>query len=559
MQNLSSPRTDGEAAPSWQPVDWRGLARHGSFHLIRWAWLLGLYVVIVSYTFATLGAWQFQDQIREIVGDRSSANKVRQQLVLQLRQGLVGEANFASQLGALQAVLGELDQSLSPPMAGPEERQAGAQPVVLENDGTGLDAAIPQPFAPAGMALQVTRVKQELARFGELEAVREGNAVVARYLDAIADQLGGDDVKSQRAVAVLAEYLTADNLRSPVITPLFYLPGLEGVPRQLATWNDGYLTLLLTLLMGALGSLLYVTRSYLAWAFKGLQVTEPAPQPVSWFIFRPLFGAITALAILILVKAGQLTFSSGTTFSLEEGSVNPYIIAFVAIIAGLMSWQCLELIETVGQRWLQSARRADLWATGLEAALQRRGRTIRALADQIGRSPRQIERWLLLKDKVNPELQDRIATWLEATRTELFGDELPQQVPSRSARLAKDLAAALTESGRTAKILARQLGEDPQLVQTWIANGAPVPPEVQDLICDWLDQPIAELFDLPNAASTALPAALAGRTGQSLSETLGISVEVAGRWLTGTEPIPPEWRPRIADWLGLKERDIAWP
>jgi transcriptional regulator with XRE-family HTH domain len=527
--------TPGEGGAP-QPIDWRRLVLHGPGHVARWGWLLFLYVVIVSYTFGVIGAWQFQDRIREASGDRIGANAIRQQLITYHR------ASKAEEI--LTRLLMGFDQDLGEIFKLKAESQ--------DNDTLTIN----------GWMQRSQRLREYHDDLKFLRNDGRSRAALDSYLHEVKDHLDrkNDD---ERALILLAEYLTADNLRSWVATPFFYLPGQENVPRQLATWSEGYLTLLLTLLMGALGSLLYVSRYYLDWALKGGSLMKAAPRPMSWFVIRPMFGMITALAILILIKAGQLSFSSGTSFSLEEGSVNPFLIAFAAIIAGLMSWQCLELIETTGERWLRSAQRRDLWASGLKNALRVRARTVRALADQIGRSQRQVERWMLLKDKVIPEMQDRIATWLEATRTELFGDELPHPLPERTALRA---SKSLREAAVDAAALARRLGESVEDCKAWLNGAKPMPPAAQDVVADWLDRPIAELFEEATSPPPTPPApakldkilAEKEKTGQALSEHLGREVATVEKWLAGEEQVPPDLRARIAAWLGVKETDIDW-
>jgi transcriptional regulator with XRE-family HTH domain len=572
------------------PINWRRLVRHGPGHLVRWVWLVALYVVIVSYTFGAIGAWQFQDRIREVAGDRAGANSVRQQLVRELRESQEAQTTMAESLSRLGASLTTFEQYVNGigehPAAAPVERGE----VLPEKD---VPFELLDRIQNGELVQRISALQSDLAFFRDLAVFREAQRYphLDAYLLNIGMYLGGNgraeaagvagNRREHAAVTLLAEYLTAGNLRSWLATPFFYVPGQQDVPRQLATWSEGHLTLLLTLLMGALGSLLYVSRAYLDWAFKGARWTEPAPLPLSWFIFRPMFGMITALAILILIKAGQLGFSSGTTFSLEEGSVNPFLIGFVAIIAGLMSWQCLELIESVGGRWLESARRRDLWATGLENALAVRGKSLRALADQIGRSERQVERWILLKDKVIPEMQDRIAAWLQATRTEMFGDETPRTPPERPSRRASKALreAAVDPAAVDPAALARRLGESAEDCKAWLNGAKPMPPAAQDVLADWLDRPIAELFEeATSPPPTSTPAEASGvapptppapakldkilaekqKTGQALSERLGLEVETAQKWLAGEEQVPPDLRARIAVWLGVEETDIHW-
>lgn len=478
-----------------EPIDWAGVRRFGPLHALRLTWLLVLYAVIISYTFATLGAWQFQDRMREIVGDRENADRLRTQLVVGLDERLVHQKE-------LRATLKALEDSLTSILGRDDGAAQAAEPTTVED--IKADTGEPDPIPASDQYPQAEKVEVLRAHLDQMQALLapvdgEEGLLIAALLSEIKPLFERHNAAQEiEALRLLADFLTVETIRSPIVTPLFYVSGLENVPRQLAIWPEGHLTIMLTLLMGALGSLLFVTRSFLAWQFKGYSISQPSPKPLSWFVFRPLFGAITALTILILVKAGQMSFASGSSVSLKDGGVNPFIIAFAAIIAGLMSWQALERIESIGERWLCTGRRRDLWATGLKNALTVRNRTIRSLADQIGRSAWQIERWILLKDKVIPEMQDRITAWLEASRTELFSEDLPHPPPTRPSLVAMGLPAALEAAGKNAEGLAKHLRRELAEVRGWLEQREPVPPDDQDAIAAWLERPVAELFDTAN-------------------------------------------------------------
>ena len=70
----------------------------------------------------------------------------------------------------------------------------------------------------------------------------------------------------------------------------------------LATMPAQLLTLILTLSMGSLGSVIFLTRELFR---------EGEKHSINWYIFRPFLGMVTAIAIFVLAKSGQLVISDG--------------------------------------------------------------------------------------------------------------------------------------------------------------------------------------------------------------------------------------------------------
>jgi hypothetical protein len=236
--------------------------------------------------------------------------------------------------------------------------------------------------------------------------------------------VGQDDQRLTKANTILRAYNALGRF-DPILIPFGPPFGLS--LKNLATMGSQTLNLMLVFVMGAIGSLLYITKHRLTLVIQGQTGTAKPARALSWYIFRPIFGIVVAFAIFLLYKAGQIALSAGTANAISA-DVNVPILSVVSLFAGLLSWQALETIETKGKTWFRSHRRRDLWATGLDSALKgaRPPRTIAECGNQIGRSQEQVERWIRGLDKVPPEMQDRISTWIERDVSELFSDiEIP--------------------------------------------------------------------------------------------------------------------------------------
>jgi hypothetical protein len=122
------------------------------------------------------------------------------------------------------------------------------------------------------------------------------------------------------------------------------------IPREL-------IVLALVLSMGMLGSALYMATRF-----------EEDYQRLTWQgqVLRPCAGAVTALVLYIVVKAGLLVVADATQLG-GSAPVNPFFISFLGIVAGLMSERVIQAVRGVGENFLQKggedARDQVRWAS----------------------------------------------------------------------------------------------------------------------------------------------------------------------------------------------------
>jgi hypothetical protein len=172
------------------------------------------------------------------------------------------------------------------------------------------------------------------------------------------------------------------------------------------------LTMLLALVLGALGSALHMTRV--------LTDGEENP-PFCWYLFRPCQGLLMALAMFVLLKAGQLTVGASDTDSLS-----PFFVAFVGTMSGLLAPDAYRLLQRTGATLIPAAGEgAERWAFGLGAAMEAAGVDAAALAAGIGARPEEVAAWAAELQPV-PEAQQRLmAAWLRADSRRLFTIDQP--------------------------------------------------------------------------------------------------------------------------------------
>lgn len=431
------------------------------------------------------------------------------------------------------------DRSSVEPPAMPEERRR-----MFEAALEGLDRELTTRFGTnyttaKRLSNQLNQMRQQSEVFADLTPttytgaggeVASGKAAADRYQESLAELGGGfaelerslsrrtrvvavgnvirsgveesEEHANAKARAILHDFYALDRLGF-VIRPLSTFTAPTSVwaqiglhPQQLATLSTVSITTIYIFMIGAIGSLLYIAKQFLGEALRGHSLSDPPSRPMSWLLFRPFFGVVVAFALYLLVQAGQLAFGTEA----EDGfgtDLNIPIISVVALFAGLLSWQALHAIESRGKAWFGSQTREPLWASGLGNALRNENKTVGACAAQVGRSPEQVERWLMYVDQVTVEMQDRLATWLKRPLDELCSDQKPAERLGGEMMWATGLRLAMQSQAQSldARGLAELLHEeDERRVRRWMDLELKVSPAMQWKLVDALKVPHHRLF-----------------------------------------------------------------
>ncbi len=115
-----------------------------------------------------------------------------------------------------------------------------------------------------------------------------------------------------------------------------------GASAYLAQGHPALLSTILVLLMGALGSLLYLFPAYL---------NRPAPVTMAEIAVRLIFGMCAALAFYVLANAAIAGFSisAGVTQATTSSLLNPFTVSLVGIVAGVLSEDIAKWIQDRGR------------------------------------------------------------------------------------------------------------------------------------------------------------------------------------------------------------------
>lgn len=117
-----------------------------------------------------------------------------------------------------------------------------------------------------------------------------------------------------------------------------------GVSLSLAQGHPALLSTIVVLLMGALGSLLYLFPAYL---------NRPIPVTIAEIIVRLIFGMCAALAFYVLANAAVAGFSIGGATTVDavvtSTALNPFTVSLIGIVAGVLSEDIAKWIQDRGR------------------------------------------------------------------------------------------------------------------------------------------------------------------------------------------------------------------
>jgi hypothetical protein len=203
--------------------------------------------------------------------------------------------------------------------------------------------------------------------------------------------------------------------------------------RRFLILQPDVLTLCLVISMGLLGSSLQI-------AYSALRTTETLGR----YFFRLGMGAVTALAIFIVAKAGTPIIADTSRLG-GEATVAPYFIAFVAIISGLLSERAILSIQAYGEQVFSAPSKDTLrYATeDLTRSLQHQGLSIDDFAAQLSVKADDLREILTGSVAATGEQQRFISVYLRRPLREIFTD-LPASPAAPSTNAVSPSEAART-------------------------------------------------------------------------------------------------------------------
>ncbi|NPU63606.1 hypothetical protein HL667_01180 [Bradyrhizobium sp. 83012] len=184
--------------------------------------------------------------------------------------------------------------------------------------------------------------------------------------------------------------------------------------RKIVTLQPDILTLCLVVLMGVLGGSLQIASSFFS--------AEGRVSPGNYFL-RLGFGAVTALAIFVLAKAGVVIVADPSKLG-GESPINPYFVSFVAIVSGLMSERAVVAVQRQGEQFFANADvGTPRWARSDLHDMIEGDLTVDALARYLKTSDKtEVDAILAGQKPASAVDQQTIALYLRREIRDLFSD-----------------------------------------------------------------------------------------------------------------------------------------
>jgi hypothetical protein len=176
------------------------------------------------------------------------------------------------------------------------------------------------------------------------------------------------------------------------------------------------LVLMLSIFMGILGSLIYISQDFLK---------NPQARGFWDILFRIGLGAGVAFALFFFAAAGMLALSQNSTGG--QTDMSPYLISFLGITGGYLSDRVTEWMREVGENTFQvrGSGPPNRWAVGLADALKAAGLDTTALASATGVTAAEAGDWVSLAKPVPGDKQALVAAYLREHPSRLFTDIAP--------------------------------------------------------------------------------------------------------------------------------------
>jgi hypothetical protein len=284
---------------------------------------------------------QISDIETQSAGPRGELLEVEQQIAtldntVQSTEAAANETR-ASMVGAIAAVEAHANVSPSASQAEDISAQGLSQRInTLIGRAGNLPPADQQ--AVAALRTQVQQLAGQEENLDERGGERAG--LVARQR-----LVGGQVAEANRRIFALQQSVVPDYEHFTRIRgEAFALKKLSplGIGAFLAQGHPTQLSMTLVLLMGALGSLLYLFPAYL---------NRPQPVTMAEIVVRLIFGMCAALAFYVLANAAIAGFSiaSAVQQATTASTLNPFTVSLVGIVAGVLSEDIAKWIQDRGR------------------------------------------------------------------------------------------------------------------------------------------------------------------------------------------------------------------
>ena len=282
----------------------------------------------------------------------------------------------------------------------------------------GLDKELEKEIDAIEVAGKDYRVKDK-TRLTNNSSVLNAETALAQKRKNLSDLQGSLDALYSSGLGLKS---VDDATRERIDNAMYELfPGkiLGGILNPLMKTPSDVLTLLLVIAMGVLGSALQISHGIF---------TDAVSQKIGAYFLQLSVGAITALVIFIVAKAGVPIVADATRLG-GDAPINPYFVSFLAIISGLMSENAIRTVQAQGARFFgpRPGMELDRWArSDLRDAFRAAGRDPKSVGRLLDAEDGVLEGWISGARPIPATAQLLIAGILGQSPRELFTDLPPE-------------------------------------------------------------------------------------------------------------------------------------
>jgi hypothetical protein len=190
-----------------------------------------------------------------------------------------------------------------------------------------------------------------------------------------------------------------------------------GKLRDILISPNDFLALVLVCVGGVLGALLRIVFS------SYISGKDPTLRSV---VISPILGLICALVIYNLFRAGFIIITDQPQNG-ETAGLSPFVIALLAMAAGLLSERTIEFFRKTSDNWLGSveASQSARWGVNLQREMDAQATTPEKLAERLDISTAKLKDWAQEKEPVPNDKQREIAFALNVPLRRIFTDLEP--------------------------------------------------------------------------------------------------------------------------------------
>ena len=190
-----------------------------------------------------------------------------------------------------------------------------------------------------------------------------------------------------------------------------------GKLRDILISPNDFLALVLVCVGGVLGALLRIVFS------SYISGKDPTLRSV---VISPILGLICALVIYNLFRAGFIIITDQPQNG-ETAGLSPFVIALLAMAAGLLSERTIEFFRKTSDTWLGSveASQSARWGVNLQREMDAQATTPEKLAERLDISTAKLKDWAQEKEPVPNDKQREIAFALNVPLRRIFTDLEP--------------------------------------------------------------------------------------------------------------------------------------